>query len=152
MKNTTKNFLQKVFLSCSFILLIGMNATAQSNTDFWAAFEKCTEISAFQSHYPTITSNQTRTHAVMNHGVSIPGIQGITFSQIAVELYDKSTMLGLGKTNFFLFHDVKMEGNQAMFDMVYYYNFNGNYDQFVAATVKLTKTNGVWSITETKIN
>jgi hypothetical protein len=134
------------------IMLSCIHAKSQTPSDFWMAFEACSQVQAFQSHYPSLTSGLTRTHAVMNHGVSVPTVQGVSFAQIAVELYDKSTMLGLGKTNFFLFHDVKIEGNQAMFDMVYYYNFNGSYDQFVAATIKLTKTNGVWAITETKIN
>lgn len=148
---------QSVKLFRSLVMVFGImlsciHAKSQTPADFWAAFEACSQVTAFQSHYPSLSANQTRTHAVMNHGITVPTTQGVTFSQIAVELYDKSTMLGMEKTHFFLFHDVKIEGNQAMFDVVYYYNFNGNYDQFVAATIKLTKTNGVWAVTETKIN
>lgn len=123
---------------------------AQTPSEFWSAFEKCTQSAAFQANYPTLSGTQTRMHALMNHGIEVPSLDGITFnSAVSFEVYDKSTMIGLGKTNFFLIHDMKISGTQATFDVVYYYNFNGSYDQFVAAVVTLEKVDGIWNITNT---
>lgn len=148
----TKLLFKRMLLSFSMVMLISINLKAQNSaTDFWSAFEVCTGVPEFQSHYPALASNQTRMHAVMNHGITIPSLQGITFSQIAVGLYDKSTMLAMQKTEFFILHDYQIDGNNATFDVVYYYNFNGTYDSFVSAVIKTEKVNGVWTLKSTTI-
>ena len=152
MKKRLLSLYSRLSLLIAFTLLMGAQAISQTPTDFWQAFEKCTQLSAFQSHYPTLSNAQTRLHAVMNHGVAVPAFTGVTLSSnTTFEVYDKSTMMGLNKANFFLFHDVKFDGNTATFDVVYYYNFNGSYDQFVAALITVEKTNGVWAVTNTTL-
>jgi hypothetical protein len=151
MKNQNQLLTKAVMV---FVIVFSMIGTlkAQTPSEFWSAFEKCTQAAAFQANYPTLSGTQTRVHALMNHGIDVPSLDGITFSSaVSFEVYDKSTMIGLGKTNFFLIHDMKISGTQATFDVVYYYNFNGSYDQFVAAVVSLEKVNGVWTISNTTV-
>jgi hypothetical protein len=64
---------------------------------------------------------------------------------------DKSGIVDGGKTSFFLLHEAKVESATATFDLVYYYNFDGSYNTFVAAAITLAKVNGVWTITQTTI-
>lgn len=130
-------------------LLLGLKSNAQNPIDFWQSFEKCTQESAFQSHYLPITSGSTRVHTLMNHGVSVPTTDGVTFAaNNTFEVLDKSAINAQQKSNFFLIHDANVTAADAKFNVLYYYNYNGSYDTFVEATITLSKASGNWTVSE----
>ena len=149
MNTNTQHKKLRIVLLLFIGLLLGLKSNAQNQSDFWLSFEKCTEASAFQSHYLPIASGTTRLHTVMNHGVSMPTMNGVTFSSNnTFEVLDKSAINASHKTNFFLIHDAKVTASDAKFEVLYHYNYNGSYDSFVEATITLSKTNGNWTISE----
>jgi hypothetical protein len=134
-----------------FLCLLANTSFAQTPSDFWNAFEKCTQTSAFQEKYPVVSYPNIHNHKVMNHGVTIPSPSGLTFSQSSFELLDKSAIMAQNATHFFLIHEVKFTENTANFEIVYYYNFDGSYNQFVAINFALNKVDGLWNVSESKI-
>lgn len=149
MKQKQSSIYARLTLFVALNLFVGYSSMAQTASDFWLAFEKCTQVSAFQSHYPTMSAPTGRTHRVMNHGITIPSTDGVTFnSNNTFELLDKSTMLGQNQTHFFIIQDARFNPNSARFELTYYYNFDGSYNQFVAAAVTVNKVNGAWVLGE----
>lgn len=137
----------RVVLLLSFGLLLGLKSYGQNQIDFWQSFEKCTQDSVFQSHYPQLATGATRVHTLMNHGVSIPSMAGVTFApNTTFEVLDKSAINAQQKTSFFLIHDANVTATDASFNMLYYYDYNGSYDTYVEATVTLSKGTGGWIV------
>lgn len=149
MKQKQRSIYTRLTLFVALNLFVGFSSIAQSASDFWLAFEKCTQVSAFQSHYPNMSAPGSRMHRVMNHGITIPSTNGVTFNNSnSFELLDKSTILGQNQTHFFIIQDARFTPNSARFEITYYYNFDGSYNQFVAATVTVNKVNGAWVLGE----
>jgi hypothetical protein len=133
----------------TMVLFFTMTLSAQTSTsDFWQSFETITTISELQENYPNTVTGETITFVLMNHGIVIPNQENYTFqSNIAVNVLDKNTILDQSVSEFFLIHEAKFMENQAYFEVLFYYNFSGNYLHFKTAKVNLSKTNDSWSIT-----
>ena len=133
----------------TMVLFCTMTFSAQTITsDFWQSFETITTISELQENYPITAPGETITLVLMNHGIEIPSQENYTFqSNIAVNVLDKNTILDQSISEFFLIHEAKFMENQAYFEVLFYYNFSGNYLNFKTAKVNLSKTNDSWSIT-----
>lgn len=151
-KKTNKNFIRSKKFMKSFLVLtlfLGTNFISAQTlpSDFWQCFEKITTTSELQENYPSITLGETRTFVLMNHGVEIPSQENYLFeSNIEVNVLDKSAVLTQNVSDFFLIHEAKYKLDQAYFEVVYYYNFSGNYLHHKTAKINFTKSNGNWSI------
>ena len=120
-------------------------------SDFWQCFEKITTISGLEEYYPD-TNGETSTFNLMNHGIQIPSLENHSFqSNIAVNLLDKNSILNQNISEFFIIHEAKYLNNQAYFEVVFYYNFSGNYLHYKSVKINLTKSNGNWSIIDSTI-
>jgi hypothetical protein len=118
-------------------------------SDFWQCFEKITTISELQENYPNKATGETTTYTLMNHGIVIPSLDNHSFeSNIAVNLLDKNTILDQSVSEFFIIHEAKYQPNQAYFEVVFYYNFSGNYLYYKTAKINLSKSNLNWTITK----
>jgi hypothetical protein len=133
----------------TMVLFFTMTFSAQTSTsDFWQSFETITTISELQENYPNTAPGETITFVLMKHGIEIPSQENYAFQlNIAVDVLDKNTILDQSISEFFLIHEAKFMENQAYFEVLFYYNFSGNYLHFKTAKVNLSKTNDSWSIT-----
>jgi hypothetical protein len=133
----------------TMVLFFTMTLSAQTlPSDFWQSFETITTISQLKENYPNAATGETITFVLMNHGIEIPSQENYTFqSNIAVNVLDKNTILDQSVSEFFLIHEAKFMKNQAYFEVLFYYNFSGNYLHFKTAKVNLSKANDSWSIT-----
>lgn len=129
-------------------LVITIGSFAQSSSQFWSAFEKCSEATEFQAHYPQVLPGQTQSLPVMDNGIEIPDITGVLFTGARTfTLEDKGALMSNGATEFFIIQDARFMPNGAHFEVIYYYNFAGNYEHFVRGNFTLTNLNGNWSVT-----
>tara|TARA_R110001592_G_C13149702_1_gene748065 strand:+ start:57 stop:509 length:453 start_codon:yes stop_codon:yes gene_type:complete len=133
----------------TMVLSFTMTFSAQTSpSDFWQSFETITAISELQENYPNASPGETIKFVLMKHGIEIPSQENYAFqSKIAVDVLDKSTILDLSISEFFIIHEAKFMENQAYFEVLFYYNFSGNYLYYKTAKVNLSKMNGNWSIT-----
>jgi hypothetical protein len=142
---------KRFFKNAIFTIMLFFTTTLSAQTepsDFWQSFETITTISEFQENYPNTATGETITFVLMNHGIEIPTQENYTFqSNIAVNVLDKNTILDQNISEFFIIHEAKFNANQAYFEVLFYYNFSGNYLNFKTAKVNLINTNGRWSIT-----
>ena len=141
-----------VALLGSFFVLGSFATQAQTPAEFWGAFDKCTTILGIQSHYTITSPGASFNHNVMDHGVTIPSISGLTFlSNSNYNVVDKNAMTTGGYTDFFVINTYDISSTHAVLDFAYYYNFSGGYNHFVKALVVLDKVNGVWVISQSTI-
>jgi hypothetical protein len=145
-------FLKKLGLTVLTVsMFMNINiAKAQNSNDFWAAFEKCTQLTELQLLYST---TQPLTHYVMDHGVDIPTTDGVIFdlnTQYVVE--NKEAIHSNQRSSFFMLHEVKFDLNQAVFDFVYNYNYTGSFDNYKVVVVNLEKQNGIWTVVSSSVN
>jgi hypothetical protein len=157
LKKRNKDFiLSKKILKPLFVLILFLSSNLISSqtlpSNFWQCFEKITTTSELQENYPSITLGETRTFVLMNHGVEIPSQENYSFeSNIEVNVLDKNAVLTQNVSDFFLIHEAKYKLDQAYFEVVYYYNFSGNYLHHKTAKINFTKINGNWSITNSVV-
>jgi hypothetical protein len=125
-------------------------AKAQNSNDFWAAFEKCTQLTELQMQYST---TPPLIHYVMDHGVDIPPTNGFMFDLNTQYVVESKEAINTNQRNsFFLLHEVKFDLNQAIFDFVYHYNYTGNLDTYKAVVVHLEKQNGIWTVVSSTVS
>lgn len=150
MKTTTVKTFRT--LSILAVMLITFSVNAQTHTDFWSCFETVTNSTELQLIYPDLNQGETRSHILMDHGISIPNQNGVLFQNgMTVNVEDKASVLSNNRTAFFIIREAKCSPTEILFIANYYYNFSGNYDQFKSINMKLNLVNGIWTVTNSTI-
>lgn len=135
------------------LLLFGVNSgKAQTNQDYNQILSQCLSLQQFKSNLPLDANGEVLSPVIMYHGISFP-------SNLSVEVYGKSVVFNTkeqinttGVESFFMFRELKVNGNNAFAEYIFYYNYDGTYNKYIKASVSLQKSKlGNWQIINAQV-
>ena len=145
----------KLYNNASFSNLNGtatisnsLSSQDQESETVWECFKIIKEVQEFKNHYPTISDGSEPTHIVFNNGFDFPSTNG----DAGIALLDKGDVFGGSHANFFVFQKAEISDTEAHIELIYYYNFEGDFRHYQSGKFDLVKSEEGWAISNSELN
>lgn len=149
------SYLRKV---SKIVILIGLfvqmanadEALAQTSDDVKAIVKLCIDHQPLESFFPKDAFGKSKQLVVQLHGIDMEGIALSKFDKPVLFL-DKKAMGSHLPEAFFLFHNIRMEGDNAWVDFLYDYVPSSMESGKVLVELQLRRDTGNWEIFNSKM-